>query len=114
MIKLYPLYLGILLIYWFVTPSLHAGPLWNVYMDQIDQCNANWWRSIILIDNWFANGCFSYSWYVQLEVQFALLSCIIFMVYGKKRIAALVIIYILLITSFILVFALGGMLPSSI
>lgn len=32
LLRLYPLYIAVILIYGFVTPSLHAGPLWNVYM----------------------------------------------------------------------------------
>jgi hypothetical protein len=36
------------------------------------------------------------------------------LVYGKKRIAALAVLYSLLLTSFVFVFTFGGKLPSSI
>jgi hypothetical protein len=31
-----------------------------------------------MIDNWFADGCFNFSWYVQADVQFSLIASIIF------------------------------------
>lgn len=113
LVKLYPLYLVIILIYWFVTPSIHAGPLWNVYESQVAQCNHNWWSAFLMIDNWWVNGCYSYSWYVQVEVQFAFIACCIFILYSYKRDFALYVIYLLLIGSFISLFF-GGQLPSSI
>lgn len=114
LIKLYPTYFVVLIVYWFVTPSLHSGPLWNVYQDQVQQCNSSWWRSIIMIDNWFTDGCFNFSWYVQAEVQFSLITSIIFIVYGKRRLFAYVLIYGFLITSFIFVCVFSQQLPSSI
>ena len=52
-LRLYPMYFIVICIYWFVSPALHAGPLWNVYTDQADQCTKTWWRSLLLIDNWW-------------------------------------------------------------
>jgi hypothetical protein len=66
MLKLYPQYLIFIFIYWFVSPSLHAGPLWVPYLQQVDQCYSSWWRAFLLIDNWFTQGCFDFSWYVQV------------------------------------------------
>lgn len=66
LIKLYPVYFVVILVYWAVSPTLHAGPLWNVYQDTVGQCSYSWWRSLIMIDNWFVDGCFNYSWYVQV------------------------------------------------
>jgi peptidoglycan/LPS O-acetylase OafA/YrhL len=114
MTKLYPLYFATILIYWTVTPTLHAGPLWNVYKDNVEECNSTWWRSLLMIDNWFVDGCFNYSWYVQVEFQFALLLSFLFIIYGKSRPTALGILYSLLFTSFVFFFVFSGKLPSSI
>ena len=114
MVKLYPLYLVVMFVYWFITPALHAGPLWNVYNDEVEQCYSSWWRSLLMIDNWFADGCFNYSWYIQVEFQFALLLSLIFLLYSKNRPAALGLIYLLLVGTLILVFAIGGKLPVSV
>lgn len=35
LLKLYPSYLAIIVVYWAITPSLHAGPLWNVYLGEV-------------------------------------------------------------------------------
>lgn len=114
LIRLYPLYIAVLLIYWLITPSIHAGPLWNVYMEQIGQCNSSWWRAFLMIDNWFTGGCFSYSWYVQLEFQFILVAAAIFAVYSYKRVVAEGILYLLLILNLIFLFVFGGKLPTSV
>lgn len=114
MLKLYPLYLVVMLVYWFISPSLHAGPLWNAYTNQVEECSSYWWRYLLMIDNWFADGCFNYSWYVQVEFQFALLLSFIFVIYAKNRPAALIVLYLLLIATFILVFAIGGKFPISV
>jgi len=113
-LKLYPLYLVVIFIYWFVTPSLHAGPLWSTYIDQVDQCYSSWWRLFLLIDNWFSDGCFNFGWYVQVEIQFTILLALIFFIYAKKRLAANILLISFTITSFVLLFALSSSLPSSI
>jgi peptidoglycan/LPS O-acetylase OafA/YrhL len=33
LVRLYPLYIVVFLIYWLVTPCLHAGPIWYVYQE---------------------------------------------------------------------------------
>ena len=42
--RLYPLYLATLLIYWLVSPGLHAGPVWFVYEEQVAVCDGSWWK----------------------------------------------------------------------
>ena len=52
--RLYPLYLATLLIYWLVSPGLHAGPVWFVYEEQVAVCDGSWWKVLLMIDNWFS------------------------------------------------------------
>ena len=63
--RLYPLYLAVLLIYWCITPSLHMGPVWYKYQEEVAVCNHSWWRVLLLIDNWFENSCYPSLWFVQ-------------------------------------------------
>ena len=114
MLKLYPTYLITIIIFWIVGPTLHAGPLWPVYTQNANNCNSNWWRSFLMIDNYFAEGCYSYSWYVQLEFQYLLILSLLFLLYGVKREVANMVLGALTIVSLILVFVLGGKLPVSI
>jgi hypothetical protein len=93
---------------------MHAGPLWNHYLEQNQQCNTTWWRALILIDNWWTNGCFSFSWYVQVEIQLVLTVCIFFTIYFRKRVFAMAFLYIILLVSFILMFVLSSALPTNL
>lgn len=113
LLKLYPLYLVIILVYIFVTPSFHSGPLWNVYLQQVDECSAGWWRALILIDNWWNPGCFSFAWYVQAEMQLALIVALLFLLYAYRRHVAMITLYILLIATFIGLFF-GANLTTSV
>ena len=63
--RLYPLYFMVLLIYWCITPSLHMGPVWYKYQEEVAVCNHSWWRVLLLIDNWFENSCYPSLWFVQ-------------------------------------------------
>ncbi len=64
--RLYPVYITVIAIYWAITPSLHAGPVWFVYEEAAEQCNSSWWWTILMIDNWFSEGCYQFSWFVQV------------------------------------------------
>ena len=52
-IRWVPLYWAIVIIYWQISPSLHAGPIWYEYEEQAAVCNSAWWRVLFFIDNWF-------------------------------------------------------------
>lgn len=67
-----------------------------------------------MIDNWFSGGCFGFSWYVEVEFQFALILTLLFWLYGVKREAALGIIYSLLFVSFLFLFIFAAPLPNSL
>ena len=64
--RLYPIYIAVFIIYWLVTPGLHAGPVWFVYEDEAAICNTHWWKVLLLIDNWFPNSCYPALWFVQV------------------------------------------------
>lgn len=33
LLRLYPLYIVVLVIYWGISPALHAGPIWYIYQE---------------------------------------------------------------------------------
>lgn len=113
-LRLYPLYFLAIIIYWFVTPALHAGPLWVVYEQQVDQCQSAWWRALLLIDNWFPNGCYNFAWFVQVEIQLVLLMSLIFFVYVKKRTAGIILLNVVFNLAIVLMFVFSSEMPSSV
>jgi len=64
-LRLYPIYIVCLIIFWAVVPSIHAGPVWIIYEEEIERCETVWWRNVLMIDNFFSSGCFNFSWWVQ-------------------------------------------------
>ena len=64
--KWVPLYWGFILIYWQISPALHAGPVWYEYQEQAAICSSAWWRVLFFIDNWFENGCYNFAWYIPV------------------------------------------------
>jgi peptidoglycan/LPS O-acetylase OafA/YrhL len=104
-LRLYPLYLAAVAIYWGVTPGLHAGPVWYVYQEGVQICQWAWWRVLLMIDNWFQEGCYSLLWFVQAEVQFALtVSLLFFPFYFKWGKIGLGLLICYLITTFVFLF----------
>jgi peptidoglycan/LPS O-acetylase OafA/YrhL len=105
LIRLYPLYIVVLIIYWGVSPSLHVGPVWYVYQEEAQVCSTAWWRVLLLIDNWFSQGCYPVLWFVQLEVQYTLtITFLFFIVYFKKPKFGFALLGIFLLSTFVLLF----------
>lgn len=111
--RLYPLYIVVFLIYWCISPALHAGPVWYKYQEQAAVCNSSWWRVLLMIDNWFSEGCYPALWFVQVEAQYAVLISLLFVLYLKARQAFYYVFGALYIGTFAILFALSAELPSS-
>jgi hypothetical protein len=67
-----------------------------------------------MIDNFSNDGCFAFSWWVQLDMQYALLTAIFFLVFYYRKLYALIAAYAVLITGWILVFAISAKMPISL
>lgn len=64
--RLYPLYIAIFLIYVCISPSMHSGPVWYVYENEVAYCQKYWWSSLLLIGNWWGTKqCFPGGWFVE-------------------------------------------------
>lgn len=112
--RLFPLYLAVFVIYWLVTPGLHAGPVWFVYQEEAAVCNSHWWKVILLIDNWFPNSCYPALWFVQVEYQLTFLAASFYILYFINKKASIGYLILLLITSGILMFVLSGDLITTV
>ena len=114
-IRLYPIYVVCLLIYYFVIPSLHAGPIWFVYTDEIGHCSSSFWANLLLINNLLSShDCYGFSWWVAAEVQYTVVALFIFFLLFKKRIVGTIAVYLTLLTGIVLMFVDSAKLPVEI
>jgi peptidoglycan/LPS O-acetylase OafA/YrhL len=51
-LRLWPLYIIILLLYWKVSIYFAKGPLWIFYAEQAQSCETSWIHNLFLMDNW--------------------------------------------------------------
>lgn len=64
-----------------------------------------------MIDNFFSEGCFNFSWWVQAEVQYTLLALGTFAILFINKSVGSIILYIEVLVSWILLFVLSEKLP---
>lgn len=114
MLRLYPLYIAAILIYWTITPSLHGGPVWYVYQREASQCNQSLWKAFLLVDNWFSGSCYDFAWFVPTEIQLVLINVFIFSCYYRSKRIGLIILGVILIVFWVLLLTISSPLPSSI
>ena len=95
LLRLYPIYIACLVIFWGVVPSLHSGPVWVIYERQeINRCDSVWWRNLLMIDNFFSSGCFNFSWWVQAEIQYTVLALLTFMLLFINKSIGTIVLYV--------------------
>lgn len=66
LLRLYPIYIVALVIYAVIVPAFHNGPMWKIHEEDLKHCSTGWWRNILMIDNFFQDGCFEFAWWVQV------------------------------------------------
>jgi len=103
-----------ILIYWQITPSLHAGPIWYEYQSEAKVCNSKWWQSLLFIDNWFENGCYNFAWYIPAEIQLSLLGITLLWVYLKNNKAGAALLIVLFLATWILTLTISAPFPASL
>lgn len=107
LIRLCPVYIVCLVIFWSIVPSIHSGPMWMIYSDEINRCDTVWWRNILMIDNLFSQGCFNFSWWIQAEVQYTVLALCTFGILFINKSVGSIILYIEVLASWVLLFVLS-------
>ena len=112
--RLYPFYLAVWIIYWLVSPGLHAGPVWFVYEEAAGVCDGSWWRVLLMVDNWFGEGCYPGLWFVQVEFQLTFLAGSFFAIHYLHKLASYIYLGALLIASWVLMFVLSPPLLTSL
>lgn len=68
----------------------------------------------MLIDNWFEDGCYNFSWFIPVEIQLTVLNIIILLLFARKKSFGVISLGISLLSSWILVLTISSPLPSSL
>ncbi len=87
-LRIFPLFLAVTLIFCFVIPSLGAGPGFHNYYSKVDVDCRKYWKMTLLFVHNFASAdddCMSHTWYIANDMQFFLLTPVLVYIYGKRR-----------------------------
>lgn len=102
------------MIYWQISPTLHSGPVWYEYSNEVAVCNTRWWQALLFIDNWFENGCYNFAWYIPAEIQLSLLGVILMWVYLKNKKVGIIVLVAMFLTTWILTLTISAPFPTSL
>lgn len=95
-LRFIPLIAVLILFSIFILPLLGSGPLWNRAINyQSDLCKQTWWRSLLMIHNWFGfeNICMENTHHVGTDFQlFVVTIFLIILVHNAKKLGIVVII----------------------
>lgn len=94
MLRFWPSYIVVILLYYSVYIHTRSGPLWkeNIIIGQIPYCEGAW-KSLLFVDNLVDNGekmCLGWGWYLQNDMQIFVFSLFFIFLYMKNRIAGYV------------------------
>jgi peptidoglycan/LPS O-acetylase OafA/YrhL len=107
LLRFWPSYIMVILLYYSVQIHTSSGPIWDTLMTigQVPDCQGGW-KALLFIDNLVDNGehmCLPWGWYLQNDMQIFVFSLFFIMLYMKNRIAG----YVSLISLIILGLALN-------
>lgn len=91
-LRLWPVYIVTVLIYWQLIPFTGQAPMWDNFTDITSACSSNIWANILLVNNLAigsdTQGCFEWGWVVASEVQFCIVGLILLFLYKKNKMVA--------------------------
>ena len=87
-LRLFPVYIFIMVFTNFIMPSLGDGPLWNKFEERLKiHCSQYWWTHFLFLNNLipygYGNFCIGHSWYIAVDFQLFIFSIPIFLLYLK-------------------------------
>jgi len=90
-IRMLPLYLMVMLIFWFIVPYLGDGPtFFKYYTFYVESCNKYWWTHFLYINNLYplppkTSNCIGWTWYLPNDMQFFLIAPFLILLYYRNR-----------------------------
>lgn len=103
--RILPAYAFVIFFFSRITGYFGSGPVWGLYVDYLKQCDTNWWKNLLFVDNLVNRSfhdkdyCMGWSWYLSNDMQMFLLTPIIAWYYITKPQKAFLVIGTLLIGS---------------
>lgn len=82
-LRLAPLFLMCMLIYWKVMPYLGSGPLYYQYKAPVSYCATSWWKDLLFFGNFSENMCMVWGWYIQIDMQLFIASLFLLWLYAE-------------------------------
>ncbi|XP_025111704.1 nose resistant to fluoxetine protein 6-like [Pomacea canaliculata] len=79
--RLTPAYMLVIMVYSCLSSYWGDGPLWPSALPDRDKCSEKWWTNLLYINNLmsFKETCLAHSWYLANDMQFYILSPLIFL-----------------------------------
>ncbi|KAL4091363.1 hypothetical protein QTP88_026065 [Uroleucon formosanum] len=72
-IRIFPTYISIIVIFAFVLPYMGDGPLWKLIVyPEAEFCRKNWWTNLLFINNYVHSNemCMVHAWYLACDMHF--------------------------------------------
>ncbi|KAK7495799.1 hypothetical protein BaRGS_00013019 [Batillaria attramentaria] len=92
--RLTPAYMLIIMVYVCISPYWGEGPLWPETLPDRDNCKTSWWTNLLYINNFVYSAdtemCLAQSWYLANDMQFYILSPLIFVPFYFSTVLGLV------------------------
>lgn len=86
-LRILPVYLFTYLFSSLVIPALGSGPQWEKAKEPLDPCSDYWWTNFLYVNNFVPDGagnnCMGWTWYLAVDMQFFLMSPILFIAYHR-------------------------------
>nr|KAG5703831.1 hypothetical protein BaRGS_031465 [Batillaria attramentaria] len=78
--RLTPVYMMVLFLYVSVQPHLGRGPAWLAEFNDRDNCKTTWWTNLLYLNNFVKVDklCMGHTWYLADDMQFYVISPLIF------------------------------------
>ena len=86
-LRILPLYLLSILLQIYILPNITQGPLNYLIIQDARQCTELWITNLLFINNFYADKCMVWTWYLALDIQlFICFAPYIFLLYYYPRI----------------------------
>ncbi|XP_025190645.1 nose resistant to fluoxetine protein 6-like [Melanaphis sacchari] len=72
-IRIYPMYITVIVIFAFILPYMGDGPLWKLIVyPEAEFCRKNWWTNLLFINNYVHSNemCMVHAWYLACDIHF--------------------------------------------
>lgn len=102
--RLWPVLIIVTLAFWKITQYTGSGPLWGIYIDEVELCDAStnsrgsWWPRLLFIENLTSEHglqtCENLAWYLDVDFQIFLYCLLLLAAYSHHQLAGKLLIYL--------------------